>query len=84
MFDRFDVVVPSRTIAKVLVGKLPSLERVGQPILEADDLLFRADVQEDFDQPDAIKPALFNDTQLVNGGFTTTLPAKSIVALEFK
>ena len=37
-----------------------------------------------FDQPDTIKPAPFNDVQLASGGFTTTLPAKSVVVLELK
>jgi alpha-N-arabinofuranosidase len=37
-----------------------------------------------FDQPDTIKPAPFNDVQLASGGFTTTLPPKSVVVLELK
>jgi alpha-N-arabinofuranosidase len=37
-----------------------------------------------FDQPDNLKPEPFNDVQLAGNGFTTTLPPKSVVALELK
>jgi alpha-N-arabinofuranosidase len=35
-----------------------------------------------FDQPDNVKPAEFNAFKVTNNGFVTTLPAKSVVALE--
>jgi len=35
-----------------------------------------------FDQPDAVKPAEFNAFKLMDNGFVTTLPAKSVVVLE--
>jgi len=35
-----------------------------------------------FENPEAIKPAPFNDVRLTSGTFTTILPAKSVVALE--
>jgi alpha-N-arabinofuranosidase len=37
-----------------------------------------------FEQPDNLKPEPFNDVQLAGNGFTTTLPPKSVVALELK
>lgn len=37
-----------------------------------------------FDQPENIKPALFTDCKLTTSGFSTTLPAKSVVVLELK
>ena len=35
-----------------------------------------------FEDPQAIKPAVFNDIQLAGDGFTATLPAKSVVVLQ--
>lgn len=35
-----------------------------------------------FDNPDAVKPTAFNEFKLTDQGFDTTLPAKSVVALE--
>jgi len=35
-----------------------------------------------FDQPNNVKPADFKDCKLITGGFTVTLPSKSVVALE--
>lgn len=35
-----------------------------------------------FEKPDAIQPAEFKDFKTAEGGFTATLPAKSVVALE--
>ncbi len=35
-----------------------------------------------FDKPDAVKPAAFTDCKLTAGGFSTRLPAKSVVVLE--
>jgi len=35
-----------------------------------------------FEKPDAIQPAEFKDFKAAEGGFTATLPAKSVVALE--
>ncbi len=37
-----------------------------------------------FDQPQRIKPADFTDCRLTDGGFTATLPAKSVVVLELE
>lgn len=37
-----------------------------------------------FDQPDNVKPEPFNSVQLSSSGFSTTLPPKSVVALELK
>ena len=38
-------------------------------------------VHNTFDKPDAVKPAEFSDFKLTAGGFTTKLPAKSVVLL---
>jgi alpha-N-arabinofuranosidase len=35
-----------------------------------------------FDQPDKVKPTEFNSFKLMDNGFVTTLPAKSVVVLE--
>jgi alpha-N-arabinofuranosidase len=37
-----------------------------------------------FAQPNTVKPAPFEQAQLASGGFTTTLPPKSVVVLELK
>ena len=37
-----------------------------------------------FDQPQRIQPAEFTDCRLTDGGFTATLPAKSVVVLELE
>lgn len=37
-----------------------------------------------FDHPDNVKPEPFNSVQLASRGFSTTLPPKSVVALELK
>ena len=37
-----------------------------------------------FQQPEAIKPAEFTAAKTTDGGFTATLPPKSVVVLELK
>jgi alpha-L-arabinofuranosidase len=37
-----------------------------------------------FDQPNNVKPADFKGCKLITGGFTVTLPSKSVVALELE
>jgi alpha-N-arabinofuranosidase len=37
-----------------------------------------------FDQPQTVKPALFNNCRVTDNGFVTTLPPKSVVVLEMK
>jgi len=37
-----------------------------------------------FDNPTSVKPEAFTAIQMGNGGFTATLPAKSVVAIELK
>lgn len=37
-----------------------------------------------FEQPDVIKPTAFSDCKLTASGFSTTLPAKSVVVLEIQ
>ena len=37
-----------------------------------------------FDQPENVKPTVFNDFKIADNGFTVTLPAKSLVALELQ
>ena len=37
-----------------------------------------------FENPQAVRPTVFNDIQLAGDGFTATLPAKSIVVLQLE
>jgi alpha-L-arabinofuranosidase len=37
-----------------------------------------------FEEPDAVKPAMFNAFKLTGDGFTATLPARSVVVLEME
>ena len=37
-----------------------------------------------FDKPENVKPTVFNGFKVSDNGFTATLPAKSIVALELQ
>jgi alpha-L-arabinofuranosidase len=37
-----------------------------------------------FAEPETVKPAVFKDCKLTDGGFTANLPAKSVVVLELK
>jgi alpha-N-arabinofuranosidase len=37
-----------------------------------------------FDNPEAVKPAVFNDVQLKEDVLTVVLPAKSVVVLEIE
>jgi alpha-N-arabinofuranosidase len=37
-----------------------------------------------FDKLETVKPAAFSDCKVTEGGFTATLPAKSVVVVELK
>jgi len=56
------------------------VQKIAGRILMADDM--RA--HNTFDQTERVKPASFTDAKLIGGGFTTKLPAKSVVVLELE
>ena len=55
-------------------------QRISGRVLTADAM----QAHNTFDNPETVKPAQFDHCKLTDGGFTASLPAKSVVVLELK